>query len=82
MNRTDVKFLVYLLKLWCAVEIGRDGHPVQIPPSFLTGMVLQGKPYCQYHEEYWALGGRVVTEFDIQKGPAAGWLPDLFPGGK
>jgi hypothetical protein len=80
-TKTDVSFLVYLLKMWCAVEIREDGYPVQIPPPFLTGMVLQGRPYCQYHEEYAALGGRVVMEFDLQKGPAADWLPALFPEG-
>jgi hypothetical protein len=82
VTKIDVFFLAYLIRLGCAVEIGPDGNVVQIPPAFLTGMVLNGRPYCQLHEEYRALGGRVVLEWDIQKGPAAGWLPDLFPGGK
>lgn len=80
--KIDVVLLVYLLRMYCAVEIRKDGRLIQIPPAFLTGMVLNGRPYCQHHEEYAALGGRVVVEWDIQKGPAAGWLPDLFPEGK
>jgi hypothetical protein len=79
MNKADVIALVYALKTFSAVEVKTDGHPVLIPPPFLTGMVLSGRPYCQYHEEYAALGGRVTLAWDTQKGPAAGWLPDLFP---
>lgn len=78
----DVFFLAYLFRLGCAAEIGADGIVVQIPPTFLTGMVVMGRPFCQIHEEYAAMGGRVAVDWDIQKGPAAGWLPDLFPGGK
>ena len=80
MQPSDISLLVYLLKMWAAVEIKQDGHPVLIPPSFRTGMVLNGRPFCQHHEEYAALGGRVVIEWDMQSGPPAGWLADLFPG--
>lgn len=70
----------YLIRLGCAVEITALHGIVQIPPAFLTGMVIAGRPFSQRHEEYKALGARAVLEFDMQTGPAAGWLPDLFPG--
>lgn len=79
-NPNEVAFFGYLVAIGCAVEITERGGIVQIPPSFLTGMVVAGRPYSQHHEEYAALGGRAALEFDLQTGPAADWLPALFPG--
>lgn len=66
-------FVKYLLALHVAIEIRRvHGADVvcPVPPAFLTGMVLSdGRPYCQHHEDYAALGVRVMAALDEQNGP-------------
>lgn len=84
---TDTFLLVYLLRIGCAVEIARDlaneWEVRQVPPPFLAGLMLaNGRPYCRFHEEYAALGGRVVTAFEERQGPATRPSPALVPEGK
>lgn len=81
MTQDEVLTLLYLLRLGCAVEITPAFGPGEIVPTFLHGYVLaDGRPFAQYREDFEALGGRVMCEFERQDGPVAGWLPALFPG--
>jgi hypothetical protein len=72
MRAQDQIYVKYLLALRCAVEIRRAPSGMEyvspVPPPFLAMTLSDGRPYCQHHEDYAALGARVMTAFDTQNG--------------